>query len=378
LALWVGGTEAKAANASHRFVPPLRSFSDDMLRNLKVPPGFQINVFARGQGNARMMLLLPDGTVLLTRYDVGKVVALRDRDADGVADESPIVASIPFVHGMALRGNTVYLAGETNLLTMAVRGNGTFGPPTQFATLPEGGLHPRRTIGFDNAGWLYVSIGSTCNNCLDVGSPEYATLVRMQPDGNERSVFARGLRNMIGFDWHPTTGQLWGMDNGSDDRGDTIPPEELNLIEEGGDYGWPSCYARQKVDRITATDPLIPPRDCAETRPMVRGFPAHAAPIAFIFYSGTQFPVAYQTNAFITVHGSWNRLRPTGYKVLRVRFRHGRPMGFQDFATGWLTENGRAQFGRPAGLVVARDGSLLISEDNNGIIYRVSYQRPRR
>jgi glucose/arabinose dehydrogenase len=359
-------------NTSNRFVPVLRPFSEENLEKLKVPPGFRINVFATGQGNARMMLLIPDGTILLTRYDIGEVVALRDLDNDGVAESAPVVANIPLAHGLAYRDNTVYLASETKLYRMPVNGNGTFGAPTAFADLPPGGLHPRRTIGFDDAGWLYVSIGSSCNNCAELGSPEYAALVRMRPDGAQRTVFARGLRNMLGFDWHPVTGQLWGMDNGSDDRGDLIPPEELNLIREGADYGWPSCYARRKTDKITAQDPLIPLRDCRETTPMTRGYPAHSAPIAFVFYRATQFPAAYRNNAFFAVHGSWNRLRPSGYKVVRVRFANGKPMGFQDFVSGWLIEKGRAQFGRPAGLVVAQDGSLLISDDNNGVIYRVS------
>ena len=374
LGFCVGGGEVHAAatNISHRFVPELKPFSEERFRQLKVPPGFKINVFASGQGNARMMLLLPNGTILLTRYDIGQVSALRDTNGDGVADATPLVASITKVHGLALRDNTVYLASETKLFRMALGANGTLGTPVEFASMPPGGLHPRRTIGFDAAGLLYVSIGSTCNNCGDFGSPEYATLVRMRPDGGQRSVFARGLRNMIGFDWHPVTGQLWGMDNGSDDRGDAVPPEELNLMQEGADYGWPSCYARRKVDKLSLQDGSIPFRDCAETTPMARGYPAHSAPIAFVFYKGTQFPPAYHNNAFFAVHGSWNRLRPTGYKVVRVRFAHGRPMGFQDFASGSLIENGRAQFGRPAGLVVASDGALLISDDNNGFIYRVA------
>jgi glucose/arabinose dehydrogenase len=256
---------------------------------------------------------------------------------------------------------------------MSIEAGGGFGAPREFADLPPGGLHPRRTIGFDEAGMLYVSIGSTCNNCPDFGSPEYATLVRMRPDGSQRSIFARGLRNLIGFDWHPVTRQLWGMDNGSDDRGDAVPPEELNLLQEGAHYGWPSCYARRKVDKLALQDDSIPPQDCSQTTPMTRGYPAHSAPIAFLFYQGAQFPAGYRNNAFFAVHGSWNRLKPTGYKVVRIRFVNGRPIGFQDFARGWLTEKGQAQFGRPAGLVVAQDGSLLISDDNNGVIYRVSH-----
>src|SRR5688572_15891999 len=139
-----GEVHAAATNISHRFVPELKPFSEDRFQQLKVPPGFKVNVFATGQGNARMMLLLPDGTILLTRFDIGQVSALRDTDGDGIADETPVVASVPFVHGLALRGNKVYLASETKLLTMTIGANGTFGTPQAFADLPPGGLHPRR------------------------------------------------------------------------------------------------------------------------------------------------------------------------------------------------------------------------------------------
>jgi glucose/arabinose dehydrogenase len=362
-------------NRSRRYVPTPKAFSDDYLPLLRTPPGFRVNVFARGQGNARMMLTLPDGTVLLTRFDVGEVVALRDHNGDGVADESPVIVRVPDVHGLALHSGTVYLASARKLYAMPMLLDGTFGTPREFAQLPEGGLHPRRTIGTDDAGRIYVSVGSWCNSCAEF-DPEHATLMRMNSDGSERTIFARGLRDMVGFGWHPATRQLWGMDNGSDDRGDNIPPEELNLIEEGRDYGWPGCFGRRQLDKVTAEE--VGSYNCAGTTPMVRGYTAHAAPVGFVFYNGNQFPRAYEHNAFVAFHGSWNRGNPKGYKVVRVRFKNGRPMGFQDFVSGWLFENNTAQFGRPAGLTVAADGALLISDDVNGVIYRVSYSRAGR
>ena len=376
-----GNTNINAAvntNISHRFDPVLKPFTDDKLQLLKVPPGFKVNVFARGQGNARMMLLLPDGTILLTRFDVGQLVAMRDNDGDGVADETPVIANIPLVHGMAFRSNTIYLASETKLFTMAWNPNGTFGSPQEFAQMPPGGLHLKRTIGFDDAGWLYVSIGSDCNNCFQA-NPELATLVRMKPDGSERTIFARGLRNMIGFDWHPVTRQLWGWDNGSDDRGDNLPPEELNLVEEGNHYGWPNCYGKRVTDKIALQDDLLDPLDCKGTTAPVRFYRAHSAPIEFRFYTGTNFPASYVNDGFVCFRGSWNRKKADGYKIVRVHFsKSGRPLGCHDFMTGLLFEHGQSQFGRPAGLVVAQDGALLISEDNNGIIYRVTYVGRRR
>jgi len=172
---------------------------------------------------------------------------------------------------------------------------------------------------------------------------------------------------------------LWGWDNGSDGRGDNLPPEELDLIVEGNHYGWPSCYGKRVQDPITAQDPTITPMDCSLTTAPVRTYTAHCAPITFLFYTHTNFPALYRNNGFISFHGSWNRLHPKGYKVAEVVFdRRGRPVGFRDFVTGWLIENDTAFFGRPAGLVVAQDGALLITDDNNGAIYRVTSTSKRK
>ncbi len=359
---------------SHTLRPARRDFSEDRLRQLSAPAGFSVSVFAKDQGNARMLLTLPDGTVLLTRHEEGEVVALRDTDADGAADSIRTVAGIRQVHGMALLDGTVYLASTTRLFSAPLMEDGELGEPREFATLPDGGQHPRRTMGFDDGGWLHVSIGSTCNACEE-SNPEHATMIRMRPDGSQRAVFARGLRNTIGFDWHPQTRALWGMDHGSDDRGDDMPPEELNLLEKGKHYGWPHCFADRQLDPITNPGSGVDKGEfCRGSTGMVLGYQAHSAPIAFVFYDGDQFPEDYRGDAFIAMHGSWNRSPAVGYSVVRVRFENGQPTGFEDFITGWLLDDGEAHFGRPAGLTVARDGSLLVSDDANGVIYRVSHE----
>lgn len=362
----------KAQVVSQTFRPGKRDFTDQHLQQLKLPPGFKIGVFAKGQGNARMLLTLPDGTVLLSRMQEGDVVALRDENGDGAADAPEAVAKIKEVHGLAFRDKTVYLASTTKLFAAPLGEKGQLGPPREFATLPDGGQHPRRTMGFDDAGLLYVSIGSTCNNCHE-SNPEHATMVRMKPDGTDRKVFASGLRNTIGFDWHPETRALWGMDHGSDDRGNDVPPEELNLIQEGKHYGWPLCFGKGEIDKIAHVKPGMNPEEfCAKSTPMALGYQAHAAPIAFVFYNGSQFPPEFKGDAFTALHGSWNRDPAVGYSVVRVRFNNGQPVAFEDFVSGWLIEGGKAFFGRPAGLAVAKDGALLISDDVNGVIYRVS------
>jgi Cu/Zn superoxide dismutase len=203
-------------------------------------------------------------------------------------------------------------------------------------------------------------------------------MLRISANGASRAVYARGLRNTLGWAWHPQTNELWGFDHGSDFRGNDVPPEELNLIREGGNYGWPFCYGQRVVDRWSHYDPpgMTPAAYCASTEPAALTYQAHSAPIGMVFYSGTQFPATFQGDAFVSMHGSWNRSPAAPAKVIRVRFQNGRPIGTEDFITGFLTNGGRAFIGRPAGLVVGADGSLLISDDANGAIYRVSYGNP--
>jgi glucose/arabinose dehydrogenase len=196
-------------------------------------------------------------------------------------------------------------------------------------------------------------------------------------------VFASGLRNTIGFDWHPTTGELWGSDHGSDGLGDNLPPDELNRLTAGASYGWPYCWGDREpdptVDRPSMT--LTKEAYCAETAPFELGYPAHSAPIAFLFYRGAQFPDEYGGDAFVAFRGSWNRVVATGYKIVRVHFeggvpaaRAGQSSAIEDFMTGFLIDNDH-QFGRLAGLAVDAAGALLVSEDSNGVIYRVAYER---
>ena len=253
--------------------------------------------------------------------------------------------------------------------------DGTFGElQTIVDDLPEGDQHGRHTIHFGDDGLLYVSIGSSCNACAET-DPENATLLRMNPDGSGREIFAAGLRNTIGWAWSPETGELWGMDHGSDWRGDEQPPEELNLLQADHNYGWPYCFGDQEVDKFLSYPPVgaTPDQYCANTEAPVLTYDAHSAPIAMVFYDGAQFPEEYANDAFVAMRGSWNRSEPVGYKVVRIHFENGQPTEFEDFVSGWLLDGGSGQFGRVAGLAVAPDGSLLVTDDSNGVIYRVSY-----
>lgn len=362
--------------------PDSVAFTAAHLRSIVVPAGFRVGVFAEGVGNARMMVLADDGTVYITRPKTGDVVALRDADGDGRSDGMrTLVSGLPHVHGIALRGGRLYLATPTQLFRADLQPDGTAGTPRLLSdNMPDGGQHPNRTLGFGPDGMLYISVGSTCNSCLEP-NPENATMLRMSAEGGPRAIFAKGLRNTVGFAWHPTTGELWGMDNGRDEHGDDFPPEELNRIEESGDYGWPFCLADRKPDRQQFPNPpggATHEKYCAPTKDPVLTYTAHSAPMAFVFYGGEQFPRSYNGDAFVALRGSWNRVPVSGHKIVRVRFEEGRPVRIEDFMTGFLEQGGRARFARPAGLLVARDGSLLVSDDMNGVIYRVTAETEAR
>jgi glucose/arabinose dehydrogenase len=304
-------------------------FSDALLRSLKLPPGFEISVFAQGLGNVRWMQVAANGDVYASLRSQGEVLLLRDTDGDGVADVQKTVARIARVHGLLLHAGKLYMVSDRALDVADVQSDGTLSTPRRLLNdLPEGGNHPRRTLGMGPDGWLYLSVGSTCNNCLEA-NPENATLLRLRPDGTQREIVARGLRNTMGFAWQPVTGQLYGFDHGSDLRGDDQPPEELNAIVQGKHYGWPWCLGARVPDPVQAQNPPGTSKQafCPSTQAPAATYTAHSAPIGFVFYTGA-VSCGYQGDGFVAMRGSWNAL-PAAYRVLRVRFgadgaRHGR------------------------------------------------------
>jgi glucose/arabinose dehydrogenase len=363
-----GQTSADTVVA-HTFFPEHRKPLDAAGRSLKVPQGFSVDVFATGIMGARMLAVADDGVVYVTRPDSGEVAMLR---ADATA-ATPAVAGMPGVHGIALHGRQVFLATTKEVSVADINTDGTFGERRVIiADLPDGGQHARRTIGVGPDGMLYISIGSDCNACAEPDG-EHATMLRTPLIGGAREVFARGLRNTIGFDWEPRSHELWGMDNGIDYVGDDEPPEELNRLMEGADYEWPFRFGNNRVNRLFDRAKVSPAEFEKQTLAPFLTYDAHSAPIAMAFYNASQFPAGYRGSAFVALHGSWNREHPTGYKVVRIVFRDGQPDHFEDFLTGFLIDNAKAQIGRPAGLAVTKDGALLVSDDANGVIYRVSY-----
>lgn len=233
---------------SHVYEPVELKPSNNLVNQLKLPNGFKVQKFAEGLGKPRMITVATDGTVYVTRREPGDVWMLRDTNGDGTADVKKMVAQKPRLHGIALRGNTMYLTTVREIYTANRNPDGTLGELRQIISdLPDGGQHPNRTIAFGPDGMLYITVGSTCNAC-DETNDKNATIVRANPDGSNQQVYSTGLRNTIGFGWHPVTREMYGMDHGIDWLGDNEQKEELNQIQQGKRYGWPYIYADGKYN----------------------------------------------------------------------------------------------------------------------------------
>lgn len=358
----------------HVFKPEKVEATSEMVQQLDVPEGFQVSQYATDLGKPRMMAVSEQGNVYVTTRE-GKVFLLKDENNDGKSDQTQTVLTLDQVHGLAIQDDWLYMVTVNDVFRAKMKENGGLEQPDTIMTdLPDGGQHPNRTIEFGPDGKLYVSVGSTCNAC-DETTEESATLLVADADGKNREIYAKGLRNTIGFDWEPTTQKLWGMDHGIDWLGDEEQREELNQLEKDGNYGWPYIYGEGKYNPADE-----PPADTTYeeyakmvTNPVMT-FEAHSSPLDMIFYTGNQFPEEYQNDAIVTFHGSWNREKPSGYKVIRINFEDGKPVDSTDLVTGFLTDDNQKQFGRVTGLAVLPDGSLLISDDENGVIYRLNYQ----
>ena len=335
---------------------------------LYVPSGFHLNIWATVSGGPRFMALAPDSTVYVTLTGQGRVVRLLDLNHDGVAESSAVFKSgLTGPHGIAFRGDTLYVAEANGVKRYDP---GAASPVQLVSNLPTGG-HSTRTVAFGPDNMMYVSIGSS-NNIGPETDTLRATVMQYTLLGTGGHIFARGLRNSVGLAFHPTTGALWATNNDRDDIGgsnvamtDSLPPERINVLIDGKNYGWPQCYLPNRANPEYAGAP------CSTVQAPAITFTAHSAPLGIAFYTGTMFPVDYQGDAFVAYHGSWDRSVPTGAKVVRVHVQNGLPVGIDDFVVGWLSTN--PYWGRPAGLLVMPDGALLISDDARGRIWRVSY-----
>jgi glucose/arabinose dehydrogenase len=332
---------------------------------LRVPPGFHVSVFARDVSGVRYLTLGPGGVVYASRPGAGVIVKLPDANRDGVADSAVTVATglnRPF--GIAFRGDTMFVAENTGVVHF---NPGAANKIVDVPNVPGGTGHWTRTIVFGADGKMYVSVGSSCNLCIETDSMR-AAVMQFNRDGTGGRVYARGLRNSVGLAFNPTTGELWATNNDRDYLGDDVPPERINIVKDGKYYGWPQCYLPGQ------RNPEYAGADCSTVEPPAITFQAHSAPLGIAFYTGTAFAPDYRGDAFVAYHGSWNRTVPTGAKVVRVQVQNGRPVAIDDFITGWQMPDG-TRWGRPVGLVMTPDGALLVSDDMGGKIWRITYGR---
>ncbi len=339
------------------------------LEKIKLPAGFRIGLYARVP-NARSMALGGGGTLFVGTRE-GEVYAVRKGTGGQGGAVVTIARGLRMPNGVAIAGGALYVAEISRILRfdgIEARLDDPPRPAVVRGDFPTDSHHGWKFIAFGPDGLLYVPVGAPCNIC-ESKKPVYATIHRMRPDGSGLELFASGVRNTVGFDWDPSTRELWFTDNGRDWLGDDMPPDELNHAPRPGmHFGYPYCHGRN------ISDPRFgKKRPCSELTPPSIELAPHAAALGMRFYTGSMFPDEYRNQIFIAEHGSWNRSEPIGYRVSLVRRDAGRPSSYQTFAEGWL--QGRSAWGRPVDVLVMPDGALLVSDDKAGAIYRISYGR---
>jgi len=346
---------------------------------LQVPKGFEIEVFAEGVAGARQMAMSPNGIIYVGTRRTGKngnVYALIDEDNDFKIDTVKVIASgLRMPNGVAFQNNDLYVSEVSNIWKFEDIDNNLdsqIQPQLIYNSFPSESSHGWKYIAFGPDEKLYVPVGAPCNVCNhEDDNPIYATLTRMQPDGSDLEIIAHGIRNTVGFDWHPETGNLWFTDNGRDWLGDDIPHCELNEITvEGSHYGFPYLHGNDIWDPEFGSNDEIKERDFVLPK---QELDPHVAPLDILFYTGNMFPKQYKNQAFIAEHGSWNRSEKIGYRISLVTFDdYGDATSYQPFVTGWLQNEDDIR-GRPVAFLQLTDGSILISDDHTGTIYRLTY-----
>lgn len=353
--------------------PAVSSRSTELpLDLIQLPAGFQITVFAEVD-DARSLAKSPSGIIYAGNRNGDKVYAVQDTDGDHVADRRWIVAEgLNSPNGVAFHDGDLYVAEISRILKF-VDIEETLNAPGEPVVVrddyPTETHHGWKYIAFGPDGKLYVPVGAPCNIC-ESEEDTFGSITRLNPDGSGREIFAKGVRNTVGFTWHPDTRELWFTDNGRDMMGDDLPDCELNVAPEAGlHFGYPYCHAG------TIEDPDFGSQHpCSAFVPPVQKLGPHVAPLGIKFYTGDMFPSSYRNDAFIARHGSWNRSRKIGYDVVRVHLEGDRSEGMEVFATGWLDESKQEAWGRPVDVLIMDDGSMLVSDDKANVIYRIAYK----
>jgi len=341
------------------------------LDQIDLPSGFQIALFAENIPNARSMALGTNGTVFVGTRTEGKVYAVLDHDGNHRADEVlTLLQGLNMPNGVAVRGQDLYVAEVHRILrfkNIEKRLKGRLKPIVVNESFPEDKHHGWKYIGFGPDGRLYVPVGAPCNVC-EKQDPRYGSIMRMTPDGTKLEIFARGIRNTVGFDWRPQTGVLWFTNNGRDWMGDDLPPDTLHRADKKDlHFGFPYCHGGDIPDPEFGKK-----RPCSDFAPPAIKLGPHVAALGMTFYQGAMFPESYHNQIFIAEHGSWNRSVPIGYRITLVRLQGSLAVSYEVFAKGWL--QGAKAWGRPVDILVMPDGALLVSDDRAGAIYRIIYR----
>ncbi len=342
---------------------------------LKVPDNFRIEVFAKNLPGARVMAFDNFGNMWVTRTSAGVITNLQIENGK-VTAQNDVFRNLDRPHGLVFdpqNAGIMYYAEESKVTKVATYSEDK---GQKIADLPPSGGHFTRTLGFGPDDRLYVSIGSSCNVC-DESDPRRASIYSMNKDGSDFKQFAKGLRNTVFFAWSYVDGSMWGTDMGRDNLGDNVPPDEINVLKEGGNYGWPICYGNNVHDtnfdkKTYIRNPCMEP---FETPAKVE-LQAHSAPLGLAFVPEEGWPENMWYDLVVAYHGSWNRSEPTGYKLVQVKIDpKGNVEGVQDFITGW--QRGTNPYGRPVDVLIQPGGTMYVSDDEAGVIYKITYNGPR-
>jgi len=366
------GTTGNATDGLGDSEPALTEYAQTLpLNKIKLPAGFKIEVFAEVP-DARSMALSPSGIVFVGNKDKDKVYAIKDTDGDYKADKRWVVASgLNMPNGVAFKDGDLYIAEVSRISKLTGIESRLDNPPAPSvikSDYPKETHHGWKYIAFGPDGKLYVPVGAPCNIC-ESKDEIYASITRLNKDGSGREVYAKGVRNSVGFTWHPDTKELWFTDNGRDSMGDDVPSCELNHAPRAGmHFGYPYCHEGSVKDPEYGDK-----KPCGDFSPPSDKLGAHVAPLGLKFYTGSMFPDDYKNQIFVAEHGSWNRSRKSGYNVSLVKVAGNKVTGHQLFASGWLDDATQKVWGRPVDVLVLPDGSLLVSDDSANVIYRISY-----
>ncbi len=379
------------------------------LEFLNVPEGFKISIAVKDLSDPRVIVFDAKGRMLVSETKEGRVSVLEDKDNNGDFEtKRTLIDGLKSPHGLAFytddnKVNYLYIAETQQVARYGydVNTGKITGPDGKnIATLPADGEHFTRTIAFgantrkiDSAGKklmegfyskdkLYISVGSSCNVCVE-NTWKRAAILESDPDGTVTAEFAGGLRNSVFFTFHPETGEMWATEMGRDNLGDNLPPDEINIIRPAGPeqkigarrFGWPFCYGNQVVDKTfkpEKVDRTDIPKDCSQTEPATIEIPAHSAPLGLAFITSSKWPSQWKNNLLVAYHGSWNSSAPVGYKIVKFKVdKNGKVSEISDFITGWLSQDKKNVYGRPVDLKFGSDGALYVSDDAGGVIYRI-------